>query len=239
LASTRNQNPSHASRVMLAFVGKTGMHPWKMNRVRAQRKAVEAIEAAGGGVQYDYQNAALQQHVEPVLPAPARWIEVFGIDFFADVTGAWLGDSGEGADCLFGVLPDLPKVTRLNVWAGVSDVGIGHIARLQDLEGLIVVGSFSDSGVSELGKLAKLHQLTLSSEYVTGIGFAEIAMHCKLEYLNVTSSQLTDEAIGTLRQLTKLKTLEIGGSRISYAGVDRLQDALPGCRVRAFNFVDR
>jgi hypothetical protein len=53
----------------------------------------------------------------------------------------------------------------------------------------------------------------------------------KLTYLDLSSCKLSDDAIVQLEQFPKLKTLRITNSDISSAGVEKLQRALPACKV--------
>src|SRR5271170_2838248 len=59
---------------------------WIINRARTQRKAVEAVQKAGGFVVYDWQDPLMGSLISTAGPKVPRWcLQLFGPEFFQDV----------------------------------------------------------------------------------------------------------------------------------------------------------
>ena len=90
---------------------------WKANRAHAQRQAVAAIKAAGGGIIYDFQypNDGKPRPKEP--PGP-RWLRsMLGDEYFQEVAG--VSFSGP-SDSSVKLTPTAPTRHRARLLAAVA-----------------------------------------------------------------------------------------------------------------------
>lgn len=150
------------------------------------------------------------------------------------------------------------KELDLSYNANVTDAGVAHIAKIQQLE-LVYL---SDTNVSDKGlkflRAAKLTQLNLwntqvsdagltyiseiksmtqlhlkGCSRVTDSGVAKLAKLQNLWMLNLTNCRgITDASLVALAKCTSLRYLQVFGCpNITANGVNELQRQLPGCEV--------
>jgi hypothetical protein len=79
----------------------TGLCVWlgaSIERVKTQKRVVEAVQREGGIVMYDYQFDGRREDMDAEPDSP-RWLRrLFGVDFFHDVTMLQLGDETSYAE---------------------------------------------------------------------------------------------------------------------------------------------
>jgi serine/threonine protein kinase/WD40 repeat protein len=73
--------------------------------------------------------------------------------------------------------------------------------------------------------------LNLTQTAITDNGISGLSKFSNLASLGLANLSITDAAIPTLISLTKLKSLGIVNTKITPAGRQKLQDALPSCRI--------
>jgi hypothetical protein len=102
-------------------------------------------------------------------------------------------------------------------WAPVDDAGLAKLSGLTNLEFLDVKGSkITDAGMPYLKKLTRLRRLDLEATAITDAGLEHLAGLKSLELLGLG------------------RVGGDGSGRITPAGVDRLQRALPNVRIFAY-----
>lgn len=106
-----------------------------MKRARDQERAVKAIEAVGGEVQYDYQSA----FPNPIMPRPSppgpKWLrDLIGVHYFDSVARVALTGPGVNDESLRAInrLPDLKGF--LLAGTKTADAGLMHLEGLTNLE---------------------------------------------------------------------------------------------------------
>ncbi|HBO43096.1 MAG TPA: hypothetical protein DD670_04015 [Planctomycetaceae bacterium] len=87
----------------------------------------------------------------------------------------------------------------------ISDEGMDHIAKLKNLEVLVLRGDVSDDGLRALGVLAHLQELTLSDLPMTGSGLQWIIALDELEHLSLRGTRI--QASELRKWLPKMKYL--------------------------------
>ena len=229
---------------------------WFAARLRdaeRQRKAVEAIRAAGGAVKYDYQEAG-GWGAEPNAPAWLR--EVVGDDFFSDVVEVHLLGTTFGDESM----EHLKRLTNLNGLGlndtQVTDAGLDHIKRLPSLEALYLGGTdvtdaglkslkglktlevlslcdteVADAGLVHLQTMTNLKSLVLSRTQVTDAGLEYIKGLTHLEDLVLSETQITDAGLMHLNGLTNLRTMLLSDTQVTEEGIEELRKALPNCGI--------
>jgi hypothetical protein len=121
-----------------------------VERARSQHAAVEAIEASGGSVMYDFE---LRDMAEP--PGP-RWLRsLIGDDYFMRVEFVLFWDP-ETTDEHLRLLRSLHRVRRLHLDSTrITDAGLSQLKHLSDLEFLTLTGT----DISSEAKRELLHVL--------------------------------------------------------------------------------
>jgi hypothetical protein len=127
----------------------------KMEQARRQREVVEAIRRSSGSVFYDYEKILYEDTIHksgsPIWPSeppsPAWLRSIVGIDFFHNVTTAFVFyDNGLDR------LEDLPRLRALYLeGAGITDRSIDQLKRLPRLERLYLSDTkITDAAVNDL-----------------------------------------------------------------------------------------
>jgi hypothetical protein len=225
-----------------------------VNGAERQRRAVAAIQAAGGYVFYDYERPDAAPIVGQ-LPGPDWLCERLGVDYFADVTYAYL--SRRATDETVAHLRSLTSLEELLLYGTpVSDVGLAHLSGLSRLEHLSLFGTqvtdvgvanlsgltnlerlslfgtqVTDAGVANLSGLTRLEELSLDGTQVTDVGLTHLVRLTSLKELSLIGTQVTDAGLAHLTGLTSLEALFLLGTKASDTGCARLQQSLPNCEI--------
>ncbi len=153
----------------------------------------------------------------------------------------------------------LPKLEELSLGGRVEidDIGLACLGKLAELKSLTVPGNkVTDKGLTYLANLNKLESLYLWSDRITDEGLAHLLNLKKLDSLYLWSDRITDEGLQSVSRIQGLKNLGfLGGAHITegglqhlagmkqlkslrldyatvpWAAIDRLKQALPGCKV--------
>jgi hypothetical protein len=143
----------------------------KMQQLRKQREAIEALRHFPGGIQYDYQRAK-----EKVPPGP-EWLRRWaGDDVLAHVEFVCLGGNEKFTDETMVHVEALPRLKVLRIGgAAVSDAGLEHLGKLTQLEQLNLSRTgITDAGLEQLAILTHLNDLMLYETRVTAAGVAKL-----------------------------------------------------------------
>ena len=121
----------------------------KRKRALAQKRAVEAILAADGTVQYDYEFDENGEWVKGAIGHGLQWLrKLLGTDYFDNVASVQVG-SKEGVEGLAG-LADLKSieidVSEVDTFADVDDYVKG-VPEIDGVEELTIKGGSSRLGI--------------------------------------------------------------------------------------------
>jgi len=179
---------------------------WRMEKARKQREAVEALQSTG--IFLDWQ---IVRESEPGVPT---WLaKLFGDSY------------------LFVEVRQVIWNTQSN-WKPVRDEHMIHLADLPDLRRIAVpTCRVSDVGVEHLKGLTNLRSLDLSRTEVTDDGLKHLKEMSELQHLFLSGTQITDGGLEYLKGLANLKWLSLKGTQATPEGVQRLQEALPSCKI--------
>lgn len=157
-------------------------------------------------------------------------------------------------------LVELPKLESLSLFGSkiVTDQGVRNALKPKRLTSLSIESpKLSDEALMAVLGSSTLTSFGVSSEQITGrhlvsrkgnisaklqgVGlygtsidddaFATFRDYPQLTYVNVHHTNLSDKSIDVLISLPNLKRVEVGGSRMTRAGVNRLQAAKPDCKI--------
>ena len=229
--------------VLVLVVG--GGLGWFIHRAAVQRDAVRAIQAAGGTVSYDYQQARpFDLYSAP--PGPKWLVDRIGLDFFATVTSVTI--KTPQTDAILAHVGQLPRLQYLSArGVSVTDASLAHLAGLSELRGLGLSATpgLTDAGLAHLAGLARLENLVIEGDMrVEGPGLAHLTGLKRLKFLCIETrtdadwailarlaglrklflgtTRVTDEGVAQLACLTQLEDLAFGGETGSDAGLSRL-----------------
>ena len=94
-------------------------------------------------------------------------------------------------------------------------------------------GKMTDAGMAHLKNLDMLERLHINYLPVTDTGLAYIRDLDNLQILKLVQTNVTDEGLLYLHGLTKLKEVNLLGTKVTVAGVRKLREALPNCKIIA------
>ena len=111
----------------------------------------------------------------------------------------------------------------------ITNVGLGHLASLHQLQVLVLYGNrINDEGTAALESLGELRQLDMSLLGISDESLVHLQPLKKLERLELLYSEgfggtnLTDAGMVTLGSLPQLKSLNLVGAKISDEGLAQL-----------------
>ena len=231
----------------LVFGAVLGWIAIKFENARRQRATLAAIERLGGKIEYVFRDP------------PSIWKCAFIDDEVAsEVSGIQLPPRrNETIECLK-LCTKLKHLRALNL--GRTDLEAADIAdvkRLPDLATLavfstpvgddvlglagelpklavqqLVNASVSDAGLRKLAKAKNLVMLVIiGSPEVGDDGLAGLAALQNLDTLTLERTSVTDAGLVHLEKLRNLRNLNLSKTAVSMAGIDRLQRALPKCKI--------
>jgi hypothetical protein len=153
-----------------------------------------------------------------------------------------------GGGVTFGSPPDLPVISVTFMFTSdgevtdeglpvihdskVTDKGLKHLKELTKLQSLyLAANKVTDEGLKHLKGLTSLETLHLSNTKVTDAGLEHLKGLSNLRSLTIRNSQVTDEGLVHLKGLTNLQSLSLTNTKVTDEGVERLQAAIPNCRI--------
>lgn len=191
---------------------------WIGNRAadyRRQSQAKVRIEEAGGAV-------------EAKLAWPRCVASVVGADAWQEVTAVTLEPASFATiDGMHGY--QLPLVNAQTLRA------LSACRKLERLR--IDSAALSGESISRIADLSSLKSLLLQRVNVTDVAAERISKLQRLKSLDLSGNPIGDAALEHLAALKSLDSLELRGTNVTAAGAERLQRALPKCRIE-FTVVD-
>lgn len=177
----------------------------KAYQASVQKAVVHIINNDNGMAWYAYQSSAPgADDLTGTPPGPSCLRDLLGIDFFSEVVSVDLREPNALSH-----LGKLPRLSALRLYGkGVTDAEMEHVASLSGLE-----------------------LLSLNNTRVTDHGLTRLSTLRGLKWLAVSGYAITDESLPTLTRMRSLQWLMLDQTRISPAGVKKLQKALPACTV--------
>ncbi len=141
-----------------------------------QRRAVAAINQAGGWVVYDTEWEE-DQNTSTWKPRWPKWlVDQVGVDY-------------------------LGKVVFINLHDRGTDEVLMHVGRLKHLKQLHRPGfAVTNAGLVHLGRLSELQLLSLDDTLVTDAGLAHLKGLAGLKWLKVTRTRVTDAGVAELQK---------------------------------------
>ena len=115
-----------------------------------------------------------------------------------------------------------------------ADAGLQHLKVMHQVEQLWLIDTdVTDSGLQHLEGLSQLRVLALENTHppTTDVGLEHLKALRHLKELYLGDTQVTDAGLEYLKGLSELQVLYLNNTLVTAVGVDRLQKALPKCRI--------
>jgi hypothetical protein len=203
---------------------------WVVHRARVKRRAVQAILARGGLVEFDYQYDTRRDRRnsrgESWWP---EWLRrSLGDEYFHDVVCVGMERNPTDAD--LALLEDLGHVRLLYLGSGggrITDDGLRHLGKLTDLRMLILWGNpITGDGLEHLRDLKQLRHLDLSSTRIEDDRLSGLRGLTALERIDFPNNpRLTGAFFEHVADLPNLKSVVVRGCGITDVGLSHLKDA--------------
>jgi internalin A len=230
----------------LVLVAGTWM-AWKANRTRAQRRAIRAIEQAGGEVLYDYQYRD-GKAVRDGKPQGPGWLRKWlGDGFFHDVACVHFYRAEPSVNAAMSGVEQFDRLQALAFFdTRLSDTGLSHV---QDLRSLRVLRLFltdvTNGGLRYLRSLENLEVLEVlptdaasDRVYFNEDGLANLEGLKRLRKLGLCGTGVTDRGVAHLKGLARLEELDLSLTNVTDEGLENLTGltnlrklGLRGCRL--------
>ncbi|MBC7852591.1 MAG: hypothetical protein IAF94_04060 [Pirellulaceae bacterium] len=116
----------------------------------------------------------------------------------------------------------------------LADFGLRHLRSFPHLKTLdfSACNQFTDADLEEISELSRLQYLDLNFTHLSDAGMVHFAGLTKLKGLSLDRTEVSDAGLAHLTGLTQLEYLYVSKTQVTQDGVNRLQMALPHCRIR-------
>jgi hypothetical protein len=195
----------------------------EMKKAKEQKIVGETITELGGRVEFDYEEEHPFCKPRGLGPRAWAWLrELFGDDFFANVTMIDCGDS-KLADASLTRL-DFKRLSQLRSLdlgnTHVTDDGLRSLGGATQLQELHLTGTnVTDAGLRHVVGLARLQFLDVSKTKVTDAGLEDVKELFQLQSLSLDGTEITDAGLVCLRSLTQLQFLYLDGTKVTDVGL--------------------
>ena len=129
-----------------------------------------------------------------------------------------------GGGVTFGSPPGLPVITVTFMFTTEGEVTNEGLPVIHDTK-------VTDEGLKHLKELSKLQSLYLAANKVTDEGLKHLEGLTSLQTLHLAANKVTDEGLVHLKGLNNLHSLSLINTKVTDEGVDKLQKAIPKCRI--------
>lgn len=120
----------------------------------------------------------------------------------------------------------------------VSDAGVAHLKKLDQLDWLILTGSqITDESISVFAKLPRLRDLNLAASELTNSGVSRLSSSKKLRKLYLhgmdnRANRVDDNGIMALKSLPNLQFLGVKNTQVTDDGIAKFTASCPSCKVQ-------
>jgi hypothetical protein len=135
-------------------------------------------------------------------------------------------------------LEHCPEMHYLSFWDNkyITPETMKTVKKLRRLHTLYSDGTLnSEEGIAHLKELPQLRELLIGDfreeSTITNAALKHIGEMKSLHLLSIYSASVTDEGLVHLENLPQLKELTLSKTKVTPEGVQRLQRALPNCRI--------
>jgi hypothetical protein len=178
-----------------------------MARVRKERSAVKALQAAGASILYNYQSTGDRSWARTAQPQGPKWVRaILGGEYYDRPIFVSVQADAAGRDWIDAVNA-LTSVKTLYVYDATDDV----VKRIKSpaLEELHFSGSSINArGLESLAQLPNLRRLDLWNCAINDAAIPWLVKMPKLRYLSASGTQISAEGLGELQRQRSHLTVE-------------------------------
>lgn len=152
-------------------------------------------------------------------------------EFASAVSEVTLTSSYVISDSRFSALKQLPNLKTIRLeYVRNADAFLEHIAALASLEELSFHRAwFSATGAAQLRTFPRLEVLRLGSANDNALD--QIAAVSQLKELELAYGHISDTGLDHLSRLPRLERISLWHTRVTSAGIAKLQRRLPSCKI--------
>jgi hypothetical protein len=162
-----------------------------------------AVEAVGGQMIWDNKPNAAEKLMAGIMGMSDDSAVMLGLSE-TEVDDDWLRTHRRGMERIADRLELYVDATR------VTDVGLGHLQDLENVNSLIVSGTaVTDAGLVHLQTLANLEELSIDHTHVTDDGLGKLSSCHELWFLGIDRSQATERGVAHLKNCRTLRWLTL------------------------------
>jgi serine/threonine protein kinase/Leucine-rich repeat (LRR) protein len=229
---------------------KTAMPRCQIIWSERNRMVVESVLALGGTVEFGFKGQPARS-VKTAADLPRELFQVRRVSL------AGVKKPLDKLPELLSLLSfdEFDRLEKLDL-SGITELNYDFLAHIAGLEELSLTNAgLNDDSLSQLPKLPKLKRLVLDGNEIRGVGLAalsaqpalvELSLGCptltdlfannlaklkQVKRLSLAGSGLGDAGIQHLEGLTNLEALDLRKTKVTAAGIERLQKALPKCKI--------
>jgi hypothetical protein len=159
---------------------------------RRTQQAVDALQAAGCELRWDYQFTKGKWNREAASTIHRDFLALSGPAYFHRV-----------------VELSCPQLDAVHTRAARKSLAT-HLPALTHLTSLeLASGAADESVLAAVGRLSRLQSLTLVGPEITDQGLAHLSRLARLHTLSLQSSKITDDGVARLKTLTSLRTFQL------------------------------
>jgi hypothetical protein len=248
-------NNFNISRTRISLYGyeqlKTTMPKCPITWSELNRSVAESVLSLGGSVEIGERGKLESRAVKAANDLPKKLFQVRRVS---------LAGVKKPLDKLPELLSQLSfnefdRLEKLDL-SGITGLNYGFLAPIAGLEELSLTNAgLNDDSLSQLPKLPELKRLVLDGNEIRGQGLmalsgqpalVELSLGCptlidltaeklaelkQVKRLSLSGSSLGDEGIKHLEGLKNLESIDLRQTKVTAAGIDRLQKALPKCKI--------
>ncbi len=204
---------------------------WKARTLREQSQIIADLQSIGH-VTFAHEIG----RVRPATPpGPEVLRRVFGNYAFSELVQIQIDDERATDDTLARIAT-LPGTLSLILTSdNITDRGLAHIARMSELSALELESrSVTADGYARL-RTVKLMALIFrgrnNRQRVDDSWILRLADLTRVRYLYLDDTRVTDAGLAELHRAKGLQGLWLSGTHATAEGVNRLQAALPNCKI--------
>jgi hypothetical protein len=137
-------------------------------------------------------------------------------------------------------LPNLEALAIGNA-ESITDAGLAAFSRQADIRQLRLYDAvqITDAGFAALASLYRLESLSVTdASGVTDGGLRAVARLPTLRSLALNGSKITDQGVQCLHSATQIESVDFCRTQVSQAGLRKLRDALPSCKISPYVYPD-
>jgi hypothetical protein len=204
----------------------------RVHKKTLEDQVIRRIADVGGEVVYDFEAGDDRSPPMAAAPGPAWLRATLGEHFCSEVIGVRFTAAtvdAEAVRCL-GVFVHLRELRFEG--CEIPHDAFAQLCAVRHIQGLLFIRApFDDRALEQVGAMIGLKRLAIPGWQVSRGGFAILSRLTHLRELVLSDTPISDAELVHLEELRELEDVWLFSTHVSSAGVERLQRAIPNCRI--------